>query len=630
MPDQLQPGDSVGGRYQVQELLGSGGFSVVYGARDQVGRDVAVKVIKSLDRETMARFRREVHLLKTVRSPHVIRVLDDGNLPDGRAFIVFERFGTEDLDALVARTGTLDISTVVVILRQLLHALREAHGVGVVHRDVKPQNVRLAFEPDGSLRAKLLDFGVARLAEDAHPTLTETGVLLGTPRYMSPEQLRGEAVGPASDLYSLGLLCVELLLGPHVLSGNTIGEQIERVMNGPAVTEIATVDAMLVEVLRRMTQRDPLQRYASAESVLAALDSVFKQPTPSSPRAPAEPLSFLARHPIAPYVVLAAAAALVVVLIGSSPWRSQPRRPVVAELRSSASANDPTAPANLIPGDAAANEDAPNEDRSSGCDHDGAGSFVEAFPGAVRLPRSYDNSFRHPVVLLLHQAHYSKIVRGMGPARYIRNTGWAALSDKHSIVILAPDVGLEAGDHPAREIERYELLVDEAARNLCVDRARVFAVGQADAGPLAWRLLYQDWVGAGAVGGFLPDASDSDLIKPPRKPFVMFVSQDSVYAPVDGAPSCTGSKKLPADRVEAVWRQANECTDTTVVYESEQGRCKRWKCARDLQICRMKGGRDWPGIHRVPIDRWVGCAEPDPADFPQSRLIWDFLAGLGD
>ena len=213
------------GRYRLLRVLGEGGFAVVHLAHDaQTGQQVAVKILRdpSDDRDTALRFRREVAIVGSLRSPHCVTLLDHGATAAGELYAVFEYVTGRDLDKVLAEHGRLPRATVVHIMRQLLHVLAEAHRNGLLHRDIKPQNVRV-FASDGDpWSVKLLDFGIARGSDDSFPAVTATGETIGTPRYMSPEQLTGEPLTPASDMYSLGLMGIELLVGKEALPGNAV------------------------------------------------------------------------------------------------------------------------------------------------------------------------------------------------------------------------------------------------------------------------------------------------------------------------------------------------------------------------------------------------------------------------
>ncbi|HEY6659502.1 MAG TPA: serine/threonine-protein kinase [Pyrinomonadaceae bacterium] len=207
----------IAGRFRIERELGTGGMGTVYLATHLgLERPVAVKIIKrecAADADVADRFLREARTMARLRHPNAAMIFDAGNLPDGRHFIVMEFVEGETLSQALAREGRFPASKAVNIATQICDVLEEAHRIGIVHRDLKPSNILL-----GKRGVCVLDFGVAKvLASSAESTFTHastgSGQLIGTPRYMSPEQCLGQRVGARSDLYSLGVLLYEMLAG---------------------------------------------------------------------------------------------------------------------------------------------------------------------------------------------------------------------------------------------------------------------------------------------------------------------------------------------------------------------------------------------------------------------------------
>ena len=207
----MKVGQLVAGRYDLEEQVGTGGMSSVFRARDTVlERQVAIKVLHehfARDPEYVERFRREARAIAQLSHPNIVTVIDRGEF-EGRQYIVFEHVPGETLKDVILREGALPVARALALTHQVARALALAHEAGIVHRDVKPQNVLLGEEA----AAKVTDFGIAR-ALDVDEGLTETGTMLGTSDYISPEQASGEPVDERSDQYSLGAVLYELLTG---------------------------------------------------------------------------------------------------------------------------------------------------------------------------------------------------------------------------------------------------------------------------------------------------------------------------------------------------------------------------------------------------------------------------------
>jgi len=258
----------LGDRYTLVEPLGHGGMAEVYLARDNsLGRDVAIKVLRERyadDGEFVERFRREAVSAAALNHPNVVQVYDRGRAEDGAFYMAMEYVPGGTLKERVKSEGSLAPREAAETAAQVADALAVAHDRGIVHRDVKPQNVLLT----GKGEAKVGDFGIARAASTE--TLTQTNALLGTLAYMSPEQVRGERVGPASDLYSLGVVLYEMLTGgppfrgddPIAVAMRRLDEEPPRPREAnPAVPE--ELDALAV----RLLAKEPGDRYASAASL---------------------------------------------------------------------------------------------------------------------------------------------------------------------------------------------------------------------------------------------------------------------------------------------------------------------------------------------------------------------------
>ena len=256
------------GRYELEGMLGKGAMGVVYRARERAsGRRVALKLLETPDAQLrLARFEREGQVTAALRHPGIVRVHATGSL-QGKPFLAYEL--VEDARPLDAAWRDRDLRGRVRLLRDVAAALGYAHARGVVHRDVKPENVLV----DGRGRPRVLDFGVA--AHASGPRLTQTGAMVGTPAYMSPEQFRGEGIGPPADVWALGVILYEALTGAQPFTGDSIGELLAQVLRGglrrPRELE-RTVPAALEGICLRALEATPALRYPHGDAFAAALD----------------------------------------------------------------------------------------------------------------------------------------------------------------------------------------------------------------------------------------------------------------------------------------------------------------------------------------------------------------------
>ncbi|MDP3499909.1 MAG: serine/threonine-protein kinase [Myxococcales bacterium] len=270
----------LGDRFRVERLLGGGGMGLVYVAEQvSLGRKVALKVLRDdlLATQGMGeRFRREALLLSSVEHPSVVRVIDFGEHGHSMC-LVMEYVEGQSLQQLIEREAPIAVDRAERILGQLAQGLAAIHGKGIVHRDLKPDNVVLTTTPDGREQARVLDFGIARLAEpDERQQVTQSGFVVGTPEYMSPEQAMGQPLDPRSDLYALGLIAFRLLTGKAPFPGPSPRELVSQQIHQapPRLLELAPHLASaqaLVDVVTACMAKEPDARPPTAAAFLERL-----------------------------------------------------------------------------------------------------------------------------------------------------------------------------------------------------------------------------------------------------------------------------------------------------------------------------------------------------------------------
>jgi serine/threonine protein kinase len=277
----LRPGDRLG-PYEIVSSLGAGGMGEVYRARDpRLGRDVALKVLptEASEPDRVRRFEQEARAVAALRHPHILAVYDVGS-HEGQPYIVLELLEGETLRQRLSH-GPLPVSKVVELGVQICQGLAAAHAHGVVHRDLKPDNLFLAREGG----VKILDFGLAKLHEvpesgsDEQPTATATdrGVWLGTPGYVSPEQLRGTGASARSDVFALGAVLYEMLAGQRAFRGASRADTLSAILDRdppPMERPGEPVPPSLERVVRRCLEKDPEDRFQSARDVAFALEAL--------------------------------------------------------------------------------------------------------------------------------------------------------------------------------------------------------------------------------------------------------------------------------------------------------------------------------------------------------------------
>ncbi len=284
----LDTGVMFEGKYRIVRELGRGGFGMVYLAhQEQMDRHVAIKVLRSgmgrLHHSAKERFLREVKIISKLRHPNTVTIHDFGETADGVLYMVLEFIEGHTVKSILKNEGAQPPRRALALAGQITRSLAEAHRHGVIHRDLKPANIMVTDLETETDFVKVLDFGIARLLRTDERDLTSVGLpegereLIGTPRYMSPEQVRGEALGPASDVYSVGLILYEMLVGQPAVQGDTTMALISQQISPQPLRldGLRVLPPQIADLIRRATAKNLAQRFPDAETFGDAIDQTL-------------------------------------------------------------------------------------------------------------------------------------------------------------------------------------------------------------------------------------------------------------------------------------------------------------------------------------------------------------------
>jgi serine/threonine-protein kinase len=333
----VKQGDIIAGKYRVERVLGAGGMGIVF-AVTHVERQTrrALKLLRPAaltDADAVERFLREARATLTLRGEHVARLYEVGTLNTGAPYLIIEYLEGSDLRTIVKARGALPMADAIEYLLQVCEALAEAHGHGIVHRDIKPANIFLTRRADGSPCVKVLDFGISKLegdtdSEGSESTVTKSYTLLGSPHYMSPEQMRGaHDVDARADIWALGVTAYYLVTGRRPFEGPTPTEIMLEALEGSPEPPSRLKEGLSPELdaaIFRCLERDIESRFATVEALAAALRPLAPPaPRPAPPPAVARSeAAVAAARPrwIVPalLLLLVCVAGLVLVMVGGS------------------------------------------------------------------------------------------------------------------------------------------------------------------------------------------------------------------------------------------------------------------------------------------------------------------------
>jgi len=265
------------GQYNVKGYLGQGGLGIVMEGRHKLtNRPVAIKILNEFSGEPNIeeRFQREAEAAMRLNHPNVVTTYEYG-IEDGRSYLVMELLHGKRLSDLMENDEQIDYTKVIDLFAQLADGMAAAHAAGILHRDIKPGNIMVVREPDGSPKPKLIDFGLSKLLTAEHKSLTATGQVVGTPAYMSPEQCLGQDLDARSDIYSLGCVMYEFLTGNAPVSGTGMEAMFQHVSVDPDFNcKTQAVPGPLKEIVLKALEKKREVRYQSMSELRAALQSI--------------------------------------------------------------------------------------------------------------------------------------------------------------------------------------------------------------------------------------------------------------------------------------------------------------------------------------------------------------------
>ena len=663
-------------------MIGEGGFARVYKALE-VGLDrvVALKVLKpkgdGYPPGTRARFDREVRVIANLSDTHTVTVYDWGRSAEGLLYLAFEFVDGRDLGEVLEERGPLDDAGTVRVLTQMLYSLREAHHNNLLHRDIKPQNIMIYEYSGDPLCAKLLDFGIAKPLTGDATILTQAGVLVGSPRYMSPDQLMDIQLTPASDIFSLGLVAWEMMTGQPMRTGSNLRDMLKNLgkEHQHKLDPSLNVGPHLEGVVRKMLGYDLTDRFRNAQQVLKALEDLplDLRPTEEHPRQarPTQPPGALSPYvpsdetatdqwqatPAAPTQRADVAVGdearqqpnMLAIILGGGAIAAVLGLAVILALRApppaaadvDVAATQPGVPTQALakvpepdpepaPELTAEGEDdaGPPADESPGCGKEpqfvGTGKLVhrdglQTRDWTVHVPKSYDKHLKHPVLFFFHE-------EGEGPTTALERTEFTRYADERGFVIIAPkDRGSVRVWRKLVNVKRAGALLWSTAEHLCLDTRSVFAFGHGTGGRAVDRLHCVVPVRAAASSAHRPEESERFCKPTPAQPYLHIAPLEDLYDPVDGKGKCWDVDKWSLPFLEEQWATRNGCGEREA-RKIFGATCYKYDCSKAPFIsCHAAGGHRWPGQKpRGTTGDFLNCDNGEMS-VPIADVVWEFF-----
>ena len=675
-------GDLWQGKYVIAELLGRGGYAAVYRAVDRdLQRDVAIKFLAPQGsgeaQSASKRFVEEARVISRLQDPHTIRLFEYGE-HDGLMFMVFQYVAGVDLTGVLASRGAFAARAAVHVTLQVLQALAEAHSIGVLHRDIKPANILIHEYRGDPYAAKLLDFGIAKVEPggDNAPAkgLTRTGMVVGTPRYMAPEQIFGEPLTPAADLYSVGLVTYEMLVGEPAMAGDSRAVRNKQLSNEPIALPDNIAPAAVKQVIDKMLARDAAHRFQSAEQVITALRNAERAAAapPTTDRSPpmasasasdirAQPELMRRNVLIALLVGLVTAAIFAVGAVAFLPSHEQQPVPPTRRASSSltarsvpprprdhpkedlvdtgvkADAGQPARNGELTPAAALLAESPTRppppglESVQSGCgvSHPWQRNYEVStryhdLPMRVYLPKKYRKSHKHALVLMLGERHHRL-------SSFVTRSGMDEIAWEDGDVIA---VGLHPGVKyqqwmPIKHLDHIRTAMRTLRSTFCIDDERIYAVGHGYGARMAHSVVCDVGGVSGIVLSGWAEGTRGDVCNPnPAVPTLLIAGRKNTVYPMQGGRGCDGGRSDSLAKMTLRWQARNGCQSEGTTWREEDGlSCVRYQCdAAVLAQCLSDGG------HLLEDDTYLSLllhkCDDTPLKHKVGPLAWEFLRSL--